>query len=233
MKRLLRNKSRIRICIPIIETTIEMASRAMKRANPYCDLIEIRGDNLRSFELKSLFDQKKKPVIFTNRRREEGGKWKGNEKERFGIIQEAINLGTDYVDLELRSQREELVKIIKNRKNTKVILSYHDFRKTPTIIELQRIFDQAIEFGPDVIKIVIYAKSYVDNLHILSLIPYAKKRSQKVLAFAMGQKGKISRILSPILGAEWTYASLKEGKESAPGQLTIEQMMEVYKILGC
>lgn len=233
MKRLLKDERRIKICIPIVETTIESALRSMKKANTQCDLIEIRRDYLRSFDFKSFFSIKENPIIFTNRKKEEGGRWEGSEKERFMTLKEAIRFGVDYVDIELRSEKEELLNLLKNKRGVKIIISYHDFEKTPSTIEIQRIFEKANEFRPDIVKIVTYARSYGDNLRILSLIPYAKKRGKKALAFTMGQKGRISRIVSPILGAAWTYASINDGKRSAPGQLTIKQMREVYKILGC
>lgn len=233
MKQLLKDDRKIKICIPIVETTVERALRSIKKASPKCDIIEIRGDYLKSFDLKFFFNQKKNPLIYTNRKREEGGRWRGSEKERFITLKESIKLGIDYVDIELRSDKEELLNLLKNKQNTKIILSYHDLEKTPPTIELQKIFERAVKFRPDLVKIVTYAKSYQDNLRILWLIPYAKKRGQKVLAFTMGQKGMISRIISPLLGAAWTYASLKEDKGSALGQLTIKQIKEVYKILGC
>jgi len=50
-------------------------------------------------------------------------------------------------------------------------------------------------------------------------------------AFAMGEAGQISRILAPLAGGYFTYASLEEGKESAAGQLTADQLREIYGIL--
>jgi len=48
----------------------------------------------------------------------------------------------------------------------------------------------------------------------------------------MGEAGVISRILSPLFGGEFTYASTKTGSESAPGQLTIAELREIYRVLG-
>jgi 3-dehydroquinate dehydratase type I len=85
-----------------------------------------------------------------------------------------------------------------------------------------------IRLGADVIKIVPFARSWEDNLTILSLIPFAKERKQKIVAFCMGEKGKISRIFSPFLGAAWTYASLSKNRASAPGQLTIRELKDTW-----
>jgi 3-dehydroquinate dehydratase type I len=82
-----------------------------------------------------------------------------------------------------------------------------------------------------VIKIVPFARSWEDNLTILSLIPFAKARKQEIVAFCMGEKGKISRIYSPFLGAAWTYASLDQGRASAPGQLTVRELTDIWKTM--
>jgi 3-dehydroquinate dehydratase type I len=86
-----------------------------------------------------------------------------------------------------------------------------------------------IRLGADVVKIVPFARSWEDNLNILSLIPLAKEKKQKIVAFCMGEKGKISRIFSPFLGAAWTYASLSQSKVSAPGQLTVRELRMIWE----
>jgi len=86
-----------------------------------------------------------------------------------------------------------------------------------------------VGLGADVIKIVSFARSWEDNLAVLSLLPMAKARKQKIVAFCMGEKGKVSRLFSPMLGAEWTYASLSRGKGSAPGQLTVGELKDTWE----
>jgi 3-dehydroquinate dehydratase type I len=217
-----------KICIPIVETTVEKALRSIKEAVRWADLIELRVDYLTGAKFERLLENRPKPLIVTNRKKEEGGKYKGEERKRLGILQEAIDLGTDYIDVEFAVERSFLQDLIKNKRETQIILSFHDFRKTPSSKELQRHCDQMIRLGADVIKIVPFARSWVDNLTILSLIPFAKERKQKIVAFCMGEKGKISRIFSPFLGAAWTYASLSKNRASAPGQLTIRELKDTW-----
>jgi 3-dehydroquinate dehydratase type I len=220
-----------RLCIPIVETTVERAMIAIKEANRLADLIELRVDYLKTVKLAPFLENRQKPFIVTNRRREEGGKCRGEERKRLGALQEAIDLGGDYIDVELATERSFLQSLIRNKGGTEVILSFHDFHRTPSLKELQRLFDQMIRLGADVIKIVPFARSWEDNLSILSLIPFAKERRQKIVAFCMGEKGKISRIFSPFLGAAWAYASLSKVNASAPGQLTVGEMKETWKML--
>ena len=216
------------LCIPIVETTMGKALIAIKKANRLADLIELRVDYLRNLELPLLLQNRKKPFIVTNRRKEEGGQYRGEERRRLSVLQEAIDLGADYIDVELANQRSWLQDLVKNKRETQVILSFHDFRRTPSLKELQRISWRMIQLGADVIKVVPFARSWEDNLNILSLIPFAKERKQKIVVFCMGEKGKLSRIFSPFLGAAWTYASLSQSRTSAPGQLTARELTDIW-----
>jgi 3-dehydroquinate dehydratase type I len=220
-----------KLCIPIVETTVGKALIAIKKANRLTDLIELRVDYLRNARLALLLQNRQKPFIVTNRRKEEGGNYKGEERKRLSVLQEAIDLGADYIDVELATERSSLQDLIRNKRGTQIILSFHDFRRTPSGKELQRLFGQMIRLGADVIKIVPFARSWEDNLTILSLIPFAKARKQEIVAFCMGEKGKISRIYSPFLGAAWTYASLDQGRASAPGQLTVRELTDIWKTM--
>jgi 3-dehydroquinate dehydratase type I len=220
-----------KICIPIVEATVEKALIAIKKVNRWADLIELRVDYLKRMNLAPLLENRRKPLIVTHRRKEEGGKYKGEGRKRLSVLQEAIDLGADYIDVELATERSFLQSLIRNKGATQVILSFHDFQGTPSLKELQRLCGQMIRLDADVVKIVPFARSWEDNLIILSLIPYAKKRRQKIVAFCMGEKGKLSRVFSPFLGAAWVYASLNRNKASAPGQLTVGEMKEIWEML--
>ncbi len=224
-----RNKNVGRVCIPITETTVEKALMAIEAANPLADLVEVRADYLKQVKLAVLLEKRRKPFIVTHRRKEEGGKYKGEEKKRLSVLQEAIDLGADYIDAELASERSFLQGLIRKKRGTQIILSFHDFRRTPSQKELQRLFNQMVRLGADVIKIVSFARIWEDNLAVLSLIPFAKGRKQEIVAFCMGEKGKVSRLFSPFLGAAWTYASLSNVKASAPGQLTVRELKDMWK----
>jgi len=224
-----KSKNVGKICIPIIEKTTEKALRSIKEVNRWADLIELRVDYLKGVKLELLLENRQKPFIVTNRKKEEGGKYTGEERERLSVLHEAVKLGVDYVDIELATERSLLQGIIRGKRRTQVILSFHDFRKTPSSKELQRLCNQMIRLGANVIKIVPFARSWEDNLSVLSLIPFAKERRQKIVAFCMGGKGKISRIFSPLLGAAWTYASIDRSRVSAPGQLTVRELKNTWE----
>ena len=219
----------MKVCIPITETTVAKALGVIKEANPVADLIELRVDYLRTMDLEPLLNGRERPFIVTNRRRKEGGKYRGDERERILILREGLDQGPEYVDVEIRTERRLLQDLIANKKQTLVVLSFHDFHETPSQRKLRKICDQMIQFGADVAKIVTFARSWEDNLKILSLIPYARKRKQAVVAFCMGEKGKMSRIFAPQMGAAWTYASLDKKRISAPGQLTALELKDIWR----
>ena len=221
----------LKVCIPIVETTVEKARRSIGEAHQWADLIELRVDYLREPDLKSLMDGGGKSFIVTNRRKEEGGRYEGDERKRFRILREAVALGAEYVDIEMKSEPSLLQDLISNKKSTRMILSFHNFQKTPSPRELGRLYDRMVQWGPDVIKITTLATSWEDNFKVLSLIPYARRKKQKIVAFCMGEKGRMSRIFAPLMGAAWTYGSLSRSRVSAPGQLTAEEMKEIWKRL--
>jgi len=231
MRRSSKDKDGRKVCLPIVEKTAKNALKAIKEANGLADLIELRMDYLKDSELGLLLKAREKPFIVTNRRKEEGGKYGRDEKGRFAILREAIELGAEYVDVEMNSEKPLLKDLIKNRKRTKIVLSFHDFRKTPSPGEVKKLFIRMAQMGGDVVKIVSYARSWEDNFNILSLIPYAKKSEEEIVTFCMGERGKMSRIFAPFMGAAWTYAALSKGKTSAPGQLTIWEMKEIWERL--
>jgi 3-dehydroquinate dehydratase type I len=230
-RRIRKVKNTGKLCIPIVETTVEKALVAIQEANQWADLIELRADYLQKVDLSPLLENRRRPFIVTNRRKEEGGKYKGDERKRLSVLQEAIELGSDYIDVELATERSSLRSLIRNKGRTQVILSFHHFQRTPSLKELQRLCGRMIELGADVVKIVPFARTWEDNLSILSLISYARERRQKIVAFCMGEKGKISRIFSPFLGAAWMYASLNRSRASASGQLTVVEMKEIWEML--
>jgi 3-dehydroquinate dehydratase type I len=210
---------------------LRRALRAIQEVSALADLIELRVDYLERPDMFTLLDGRQKPFIVTNRRNGEGGRYHGDEKSRLSILKEAIDLGADYVDVEIRSKRSFLRALMGTKKETQVILSYHDFRVSPSPKELQRICNAMIGLEPEIVKVVTYARSWEDNLAILSLIPYAQKRDQKIIAFCMGEKGKVSRVLAAFMGSLWTYAPCREGRASAPGQLTVKRIEKLWSML--
>jgi 3-dehydroquinate dehydratase I len=166
-----------------------------------------------------------KPWIACNRRPQEGGQGQVDESARCAELQNSLQAGAGIVDIELSSPGlSEMVNQIKLRASC--LISYHNFKDTPSFEVLNEIVCRQKEAGADICKIVTTARSMEDNLSILKLVRLNADR--RVVAFAMGPEGRISRILSPLAGAYFTFASLATGRESAPGQMTVAEMREIY-----
>ncbi|MBI2654647.1 shikimate dehydrogenase [Candidatus Woesearchaeota archaeon] len=216
------------IAAVITERDEKDALNAIKKIKD-ADLIELRLDyikNLDDKKLKNLIKNCRKPVIATCRKKSEGGFFSGSENERINILKNAVKLGADYVDIEYSSDKNVIKDIIKNK--TKAIVSCHDFKQTPS--NLGDIYNNIKKLNPDLIKIVTYANSVTDNFKIFDLIKTANEENKKIIAFCMGSYGQFSRILSAILGSQITYSSIEEGKESADCQLTMNEMVNYYRI---
>jgi 3-dehydroquinate dehydratase type I len=220
-----------RICLPIIEPTTERAVRVMAGARGLFDLVELRVDYIKDPALEILFQRREQPCIVTNRRKEEGGRYQGDERRRRGILRAAVQLGFEFVDLELGSGRSAVDEVMENQTQTRLILSHHDLKKTPPLRELRGLCRRMVRHGADIIKIVTLARSWEDNLKVLSLIPYALEQKQKIVALCMGDRGKMSRVFAPLMGASWTYAPLIRERASAPGQLTARELREIWRRL--
>lgn len=224
------------ICIPIVADTMEDALRQMEKSASLADILELRIDRIKDLRLQKLMNEKETKIVVTNRRRDEGGEFSGSEQERIELLKEAVALRAEYVDIEAGTERhliEELVAEIKRcNHGTKWIVSSHDFSGTPPEGTLRKRFDMCSRAGADIVKLCTYAHTREDNLRVLGLIPYARSKGQAIIALCMGEQGKISRVVAPLLGAQWSYAFGERGAESAPGQLAAEEMRLIYRILG-
>ena len=166
----------------------------------------------------------KKPWIACNRIRDEGGQG-GPEIQRIEELLWAAEAGACIVDIEYRTENlREIVPLIKSR--AECLISYHDTNETPAYSTLVEIVEGQIKAGASICKVVTTANEFADNLKLLKLI--RRFEGEKIVAFAMGEFGRISRILSPMAGGYFTYACMAAGQESAPGQISVAELNELY-----
>jgi 3-dehydroquinate dehydratase type I len=212
------------------------ALRKLVRAFDVAEAVELRIDRLKAPDLPSLIGTRKGKLIVTNRRKKEGGFCEGNERDRVELLKEAVALGADCVDIEAATAKtligELFAAVAARGGRTEIMVSHHDFRGTPSLKVLLGRLNACRVLGPDTVKMVTYANSVDDNLRILQLIPEARGKGQRIVAFCMGPKGRVSRIMAPLFGSALSYASLRRGAETAPGQLTVSEMREALRITG-
>ncbi|MEW6748607.1 MAG: type I 3-dehydroquinate dehydratase [Candidatus Micrarchaeota archaeon] len=202
------------ICISVGEKTVFGCMKALGGT----ELAEIRLDLLDEKELtpdnvRKLISSGKK-VVATCR------PGKMADARRLELLSSAIDAGAAYVDIEVEAKdgyKEALVKKAKE-KGCEIIISYHDHQRTPSAEELRQMIAWCFDCGADMAKIACMVKSDKENARLLGLLDSDKR----LIVVGMGPEGRITRILAPLLGSEFTFASSGEGKETAEGQLDKE-----------
>lgn len=213
-----------RICAVIVNND----PKSVKEVEPLVDLFEVRIDLIGN-SWREMVKRLEKPWIACNRSVDEGGSWRGSESKRREELLTAIELGPEIVDIELvTGNLKEIVQLIK--KKAKCLLSFHDLKGTPPLDRMREIVQKQLEAGADICKIVTAAQKFEDNLAVLQLISDFPKT--RVVSFAMGPLGSASRILCPLVGGDFIYASIEEGKESASGQLTVRDLRKIYGMVA-
>jgi len=213
-----------KICASIVNKDL----KAIKAVEALTDLFEVRIDLIGDGWCE-LAKQLKKPWIACNRIVAEGGKAREKETERIAVLLQAVLLGASIVDLELSTR--DLDNVLPHiKEKTQCLLSFHDFKKTPRLTTLKSIVEKQLAAGADICKVVTTAQSFRDNMTVLKLI--AEYPQARIASFAMGPLGPVSRVLSPLSGGDFTYASLERGQEAAPGQMTVTELRNIYQMMN-
>ncbi len=157
-------------------------------------------------------------------------KWEGGVKEIPGrlIYFKELTPLVDFVDIELKAPEEEFeetAKIVKCH-GKKLIVSYHDFERTPPSERIEEIFSEMVQKGADIAKVAFKAGEYKDVARILCA---AARQPIPTVAIAMGQKGKLSRVAGAVFNSAITYCALEN--PFAPGQLTVKEAREILEKL--
>ncbi len=211
------------ICAVITDKDLE----AISGAAPLAYLFEVRID-LIGEGWPEVAKHLTRPWIATNRLAAEGGRWQESEARRKQELFKAIELGASYIDIELATPNlDKVVPLFKKRAHC--IVSHHNLKETPPLEELKVIAKKQLDAGADICKVVGTASKVEDNLNILRFIGGFPEK--QVIAFAIGPLGTTSRILSPLTGSPFTYAAVKQGGESAAGQLTVQELADYYGLL--
>src|SRR6476660_1286431 len=188
------------------------------------ELVELRLDYINSrVNIQRLLKDRPCATVITVRREQDGGKFTGTEETRQMMLREAIANGVEYVDLE-----DDIAGQIPRFGKTKRIISFHSFRNTPD--NLRELHDRLASHDADIVKIATMANHPHDNLRVLEMMQESNlERPQSTIGMCMGDIGTPSRILSPKFGAPFTYATFHHERALAPGQLSYEQMVNVYR----
>ncbi|HTW32182.1 MAG TPA: shikimate dehydrogenase [Candidatus Sulfotelmatobacter sp.] len=166
-------------------------------------------------------------TIATCRRVASGGKFRGSIASQLDLLGKASASGCQLVDVELQTaskiKPEQLQKL---RSRAGLILSFHDFRATR---KLDETLEKMLAYPADFYKLVSTATTLSDNVSLIKFLAREGDRHSMV-SMCMGEQGIISRVLGVRAGSVFTFASAGAGEETAPGQVTAQELRNVYRI---
>jgi 3-dehydroquinate dehydratase type I len=222
-----------RICVSVLpKNNLEALTLIERAEKAKADLVEVRLDLFEtSRSLSELVESTKLPLIATNKLLSEKGFFAGSETERQQTLLKAAKQGFAYVDVNLSSpkQQETIQKL--ERSGAQPIVSYHEYDSPLSYSEMEKVLEQEISSGASICKIITTARQIEDSIGALNFVS-AMSAKARLVCFCMGQHGKVSRVLSPIFGAFFTFASLEREIETGIGQMTINEMKAAYDLLG-
>ena len=223
------------ICTSIQNRTLDEIFAILESGE--VEMAEIRLDrcNLAQDEVEELFSSSDVPLIATCRVSEiRAALDDGNTDDRKldsrasqkaeSLLITAIHAGAAYTDLEIEAPAMMSKRIRRETREcgTVLIRSYHDFSGTDSLEALKALTEKCFALGADIAKIVVTANDDDDTARVLKL--FESFDPGRLVAFAMGEKGRSSRIDCLAKGAPHTYAALNEEEAAAPGQMSTASM---------
>jgi 3-dehydroquinate dehydratase-1 len=219
----------MRICASIGAKNVEALERQIKKAfSMGADYIEIRFDFLKISDIEAaikIAESTKSRAVFTLRSAHEAGTFEGSESKRVTLLKRLSTAGPMLLDVEYLTIRDNdnLADFLISQR-TPILISWHDFKRTPPNNQLRHILTQ-MKIYSNYAKIVTMAKDADDAFRVLEL--YEGITGIKLIAFAMGEFGIISRILCTMAGnAPFTYATVE--RSTAPGQQDLRFMRRLF-----
>ena len=177
------------------------------------DMVELRLDGVADLDLAAALHGRSRPVVATCRPTWEGGAFDGSEDERRTVLSQALSLGAEWVDVELRAGFDDLIRRYPGR----IIVSSHDFDGVPT--DLDDRVRQMRALGTGMIKVAVTARRLTETL-VLTRIT----KDGHAVVIGMGEAGVPTRLLGSRYGSAWTYA----GNAVAPGQMPAATMVDEF-----
>jgi 3-dehydroquinate dehydratase/shikimate dehydrogenase len=183
------------------------------------DLVEVRLDYLTDprESIHTRWDRLPVPVIATCRGKERGGQFDGSIEEETRILEHAARNGAQFVDIDYR--------FAKPMSGAEVIGSFHDFAATPS--DVDSILERACASSAQIAKVATFVNSWSDNRRLLSLS--TRTWPKPVIVAGMGDIGQMTRVIGVSRGSFLTYAAAPSTTGSAPGQIGIREMHDVYR----
>lgn len=217
-----------KICVSVYAEHADEFVKNIERGEEFGDVVELRFDFLAESELENALEKTcnlktEKNLLLTFRPKQQGGMRNLSNLEREIFWSSGYDFCTNWADVEI-----DLVETVSHWLFEKIICSHHDFNAAPE--NLIEIYENLKATNADVIKIAVQADDIADAIDVWKLLEKAKSENKEIIPIAMGEAGKWTRILGLAHGAFMTYASLDAGSETAPGQISAKDLLEVYRV---
>lgn len=208
------------------------------------DIVEIRGDvydalnredhakNVR--RIIDIFKPLNKEIIYTYRSTREGGSGAKTTTEYEALLTAICqSMDIDYIDIELHAGEKIVKSVCQNAhdKNIKCLLSYHDFKKTPTLDEILSTIGQMHALGGDLYKVAYLPHTQADVDNVLTAVGQAKANyGDKIIGISMSELGKVTRTASGDAASVFTYGYIL--RDAAPGQIHVTDLRQMLANLS-
>lgn len=207
------------ICVPIKRKSINEVIIVLKKSQKIADLSEIWFDEITDLDergLEKIASLKNKPLIY---------KVTGVNRHYKSILKIV-----DYVDIDVKQDKLKIAHAKKINPKIKLIISFHDFKKTPTPKELEKISRNAISKGADIVKIATTARSFSDTITMIEILSKLRKQGKKAICICMGKEGLLTRTAGHLLGNYLMYAPIDKSGSTASGQITVPELRKIQKL---
>lgn len=217
-----------KICISIYAKTADELFKQVQRAEPLADVIEVRFDCLGGNEFKTAFEGLKptKPILFTFRPESQGGQTSDDLNQRLFFWMSLFSECEIEKDLMWLDNEIDLKAALSWPDGYTAVRSFHDFSGVPD--NLTDIYEELASYE-QITKIAASVSDITDTIPFWKLLDRAKSEGKRIIPIAMGEAGKWTRILGLAHGAFLTYTSLEDGSETAPGQISAADMIDVFQ----
>ncbi|MBX3266841.1 MAG: shikimate dehydrogenase [Acidobacteria bacterium] len=215
-----------KICISLCAKTAAELAEKIEQAAPLADVIEVRFDCAAPEQLDECVGvalAAKADILAAFRPKKEGGFRDISDEERNEFWNAGNEIGFWGADLE-----ENLINVTRDAPWGNCIVSFHDFSGTPS--DLEATYKRLAATGANIIKIAVQVNQITDAIPLWKLLERAFAENTKLVPIAMGEAGKWTRILGLAHGSPLAYASLEPRSETAPGQITAADLVDVYRV---
>lgn len=237
------------LCLPIKPKSSLSALLQVRKCPGEIDAVEIWLDSLKPSDrsrikvatlIRGL--SRMKPILAVCKNPLEKGSFTGSDAQKVDLLIAAAKAGAQWIDVGLHTKKSQILRLSKGTKcsnnnpscqgggaslreagevKTRLIISHHDFKKTPSASQLKTLVKKIQILMPSVVKIATMVRTAEDNKRLITLAEHLKSKKQQHIIIGMGRLGAVTRVKSRQLGNCMSFVST--GKKTAPGQLSIKQ----------